>query len=179
VSATFTSLDEYVRPWRRAAVVAGCVAALELLLLAGGAVYLLRGGDGDAAPTERQAAAVAKPPADAKRAAAQAPARRAEPAATAQLARGETSVLVLNGNGRSGAAAAEATRIQRRGYLVSGTGNAPRTDFARTTVMYRPGYRGEGVRLARDLGVRTAGPLDGLRPRDLLGAHVAVIVGRS
>jgi hypothetical protein len=172
MDATFTPIDELVRPWRRAAVLAGAVAALELLLLAGGAVYLLRSGDGtEAAP---RATPAARP---AAAAAAKAPPRTATPAA--RLARGETSVLVLNGNGRAGAAAAAAGRVRGRGYLVSGTGNAPRTDFRRSTVMYRPGYRAEGLRLARDLGIGAAGPLDGLRPADLLGAHVAVIIGAS
>jgi hypothetical protein len=172
MDATFTPIDEVVRPWRRAAVLAGAVAALELLLLAGGAVYLLRsGGETEAAARARTAA---KP-------AAVTPAgrQRREASPVARLGRGETSVLVLNGNGRSGAAAAAAGRVRGRGYLVSGTGNAPRTDFRRTTVMYRPGYRAEGLRLAHDLGIRVAGPLDGLKPADLLGAHVAVIIGAS
>jgi hypothetical protein len=43
--------------------------------------------------------------------------------------------------------------------------------------MFRPGYRPEAVRLARDLKLKIVGPLDGLRPRDMMGAHVALIVG--
>jgi hypothetical protein len=43
--------------------------------------------------------------------------------------------------------------------------------------MYRAGYRAEGARLARDLRVSIVGPLDGLRPADLLGAQLVVVVG--
>jgi hypothetical protein len=43
--------------------------------------------------------------------------------------------------------------------------------------MYRPGYRGEGLRLGRDLRVKIVGPLDGMTTRELLGAHVALVVG--
>ena len=43
--------------------------------------------------------------------------------------------------------------------------------------MFRPGYRPEAVRLAHDLKVKIVGPLDGLRPRDMMGAHVALIIG--
>ena len=39
------------------------------------------------------------------------------------------------------------------------------------------GRRPEALRLARDLGIRLVSPLDGLRPRDLLGAQLAVVVG--
>jgi hypothetical protein len=44
-------------------------------------------------------------------------------------------------------------------------------------VMYRPGYAAEGARLARDMRVRVVRPLDGMRPSQLLGAHVVLIVG--
>jgi hypothetical protein len=43
--------------------------------------------------------------------------------------------------------------------------------------MYRRGYRAEGLRLGRDLGIRAVGPLDGLHPSDLMGAHLAVVIG--
>jgi hypothetical protein len=92
------------------------------------------------------------------------------------LERRKTSVLVLNGNGVAGAAAATADRVRSRHYLVAGTGNAPRTSFTHSVVMYRPGFAREAKRLGRDVGVRVA-PLDGMRIRDLQGAHVALVVG--
>ena len=94
-----------------------------------------------------------------------------------KLSRAETSVIVLNGNGRAGAAAASAAAVRRFGYTIGTVGNAPRTDFTRTIVMFRKGYRPEAVRLAKDLNVKIVGPLDGLRPKDMLGAHVALVVG--
>ena len=92
------------------------------------------------------------------------------------LSRGETSVLILNGNGIAGAAAAEASRARARGYLVAGTGNAPRS-YGRSVVMYRAGHRPEARRLAADMGVSLVGPLDGLKPRQLEGAQVVVVLG--
>jgi hypothetical protein len=94
----------------------------------------------------------------------------------ATLSRRETSVLVLNGNGIAGAAAAEASRARARGYLVAGTANAPR-NYGKTVVMYRAGHRPEAKRLAADMGVTLVGPLDGLRPRQLHGAQVVVVLG--
>jgi hypothetical protein len=86
-------------------------------------------------------------------------------------------VLVLNGNGRQGAAAVAAARVQGRGYEIGAVANAPRSDFARSIVMYRPGFQGEGRRLGRDLGVRQVTPLDGMRVRQLEGAHLVFILG--
>jgi hypothetical protein len=55
-------------------------------------------------------------------------------------------------------------------------GNAP-SITPRSLVMFRPGYEAEGRRLARDLRVRIVRPLDGMRPRQLLGAHLVLIIG--
>ena len=43
--------------------------------------------------------------------------------------------------------------------------------------MYRPGYAAEGARLGRDLHVRLVRPLDGMRPSQLMGSHLVLIVG--
>ncbi len=166
--------DAIVRPWRTAALVAAAVAALELVLLVvvGGA--LLAKPDGahhrsTAEPASRTGPVAAT---KARRSAAQARA-----ATVAELPRRKVSVLVLNGNGRQGAAAATAVRVSRRGYRIGGVANAPRMDFTRTLVMYRRGFEGEGRRLAHDLGIRIVGPLDGMRARQLHGAHTVVVVG--
>jgi LytR cell envelope-related transcriptional attenuator len=150
-------------------MVASGVAALELvLLLAVGAAFVGKPfvAPGDAKPAA-QAALGGATKADGK------------PTALPKLARSETLVIVLNGNGSAGAASDTAALVQSRGYLIAGTANAPRTDFARSIVMFRPGHRGEAERLARDFKVSRVAPLDGLRPADLQGAHVALVVGRS
>jgi hypothetical protein len=43
--------------------------------------------------------------------------------------------------------------------------------------MFRKGYRPEALRLGKDLGTKIVGPLDGLRGSDMMGAHVALVVG--
>ena len=87
-------------------------------------------------------------------------------------------MIVLNGNGRSGAAASGAARLQSFGYAIAGTGNAKRQGLhAATVVMYRAGYRAEGLRLAHDLKVKVVGPLDGLKPAALRGGQLAIVIG--
>ena len=51
-------------------------------------------------------------------------------------------MLVLNGNGISGAAASAGQLVRHKGY-VAAVGNAPRSDYRRSVVMYRPGYGAE------------------------------------
>jgi LytR cell envelope-related transcriptional attenuator len=164
--------DRLIRPWRTAAFVAGAVATIELLLL------VVVGGALIAKPsTSTGVRSVAKVHATkASHNAAAAKIHRAA-APAAHLARGKVSVLVLNGNGRQGAAASVASRVSRRGYRIRGVANAPRSDFTRNLVMYRRGFEGEARRLARDLGIRIVGPLDGLRTSQLHGAHAVVVVG--
>ena len=162
------SLPDVRSPWRTATLVASGVAALELVALVVLGVVLL-----------------AKPVSDHVRQAAEAKVmapvnvkpHRAPLVGAPKLTRSETSVIVLNGNGRAGAAATSAEAVRRFGYTIGTVGNAPRSDFTRTLVMFRKGYQAEGARLAKDLHVKIVGPLDGLRPADMLGAHVALVVG--
>jgi LytR cell envelope-related transcriptional attenuator len=168
------------QPWRSAALVAATIAAVELFLLvvlgfAFGAKLFSREVDrvtatAAASTAEATGAETAAPQTQTK-----APAETATPVI---LPRNETSVMVLNGNGIAGAASVAAERVQRRGYIIAGTTNAPRTNFRRSIVMYRPGREGEAQRLARDLKVKRVAPLDGVRIADLQGAHVALIIGR-
>jgi hypothetical protein len=162
------SLTDVRTPWRTATLVASAVAALELLLLVALCVVLL------AKPVSQhvQQAAEKKVFAPVK-----AKPRVPTPIGKPKLSRGETSVIILNGNGRPGAAAEGAANVRGLGYTIGTVGNAPRSDFTRTLVMFRRGYRPEAVRLAADLKVKIVGPLDGLRPRDMMGAHVALIIG--
>ena len=156
---------DLIRPWRRATIAVSAVAAVELVALAVIGIILL--GNPLARHFRESAAAAAAP-----RTRASLPA----PAKKPVLPRGETSVMVLNGNGRAGAAHAAAERVQARGYMLGNVGNAPAIT-PRSVVMYRPGYEAEGRRLGRDLRVRIIRPLDGMRPAQLLGAHLVLIIG--
>jgi hypothetical protein len=160
------------RSWRLVALVAVGFAAVELILLVVAGSALLTG---DSKPAAR----VASSPAPAVKAKKQTatPAHNARHTASALPARSKVSIMVLNGNGRPGAAAAGATRIRQHGYRIRFVGNASRMDYRRSIVMYRPGYQAEGRRLGRDLGIRLVGPLDGVRPRQLHGAQAVVVIG--
>ena len=50
-------------------------------------------------------------------------------------------------------------------------------DFPRSIVMFRPGFKDEAQRLAKDVRVTSVTPLDGMRPSDLGGAQLVLIVG--
>lgn len=149
-------------PWRTIAVVAAGIAALELIALVVTATALV------AKPMAKHARAAA-----AKRTLVQKPKAPARPI----LARRLVTVTVLNGNGVSGAAAQTASRVRARGYKIRKVGNAPRSGYGRSVVMYRSGFRPEGLRLARDLGIGLVSPLDGLRSSNLAGAKIAVVIG--
>lgn len=153
-----------VRPWRTATLLASSLAAIELLiLLAIAAVALGRPLAHHATP---------------KAAASSVPAHtRAIPPDKPRLARHDVEVEVLNGNGLQGAAAAEASRVRAKGYVIGNVGNAPSASYDRSIVMYRRGFRGEGLRLGRDLGISAIGPLDGMTPSDLMGSHLVVVIG--
>jgi hypothetical protein len=164
--------DALVRPWRTAAYVAVAVAAVELLLL-----LLIGGGKLTGFVADRiELAARDEVLAPAPTQRAQPVTRKPAAVAVARRPRSKTVVLVLNGNGRTGAAATAATRVQARGYKIGAVTNAPR-QVSRSIVMYRPGFAGEGRRLGKDLGVRLVTPLDGMRAGQLGRAHVVFILG--
>ena len=162
--------EALIRPWRTAAYVAGAIAAAELFLLlviGGGALVGTVSDRLELAAEERALA----PPTQSRP-----HARKPAPTPAATLPRSRTTVMVLNGNGRTGAAAAAAARVDKRGYNVGTVGNAPR-QVERSLVMYKPGFVGEGQRLAKDLGIARVGPLDGIRASALGGAHVVFVLG--
>jgi hypothetical protein len=156
-----------LRPWKTAAVVASAIAVVELgvlVVLAVGAI---------AKPVAHQAERVAV-----ERTVAPTPVvPRKRTAPKEALPRSETSVVVLNGNGIAGAAGTAAARVTSFGYVVGSVGNAPRSDYRRTLVLYRPGREAEARRLATDLKVKIVAPLDGITTKQLLGAHVALVLG--
>jgi hypothetical protein len=173
VDAPLPAPDALIRPWRTATLVASLVAAIELVLLLGAGFLLL------AKPLthamQKHAAATAFAPTK-KHATTPVIPKRA-PIGQPKLLRSETGVFVFNGNGRSGAASNEASKLSNLNYRVPGTGNAKRQDYATTVVMYKKGFHAEGVRLAHDLHVKIVGPLDGLTPSALRGAQLAIVLG--
>jgi hypothetical protein len=158
METSVTPVEAIIRPWRTATLVAVGVAIAEAALVVALIVALLASADGGSASAAR------KP--------------LAKPHVPKTLPRTKTRVLVLNGNGRTGAAAAEAAIVKSLRYKVAGVGNAGRSDYGRSTVLYAAGREREARRLARDLGIAIVGPLDGISDRNLHGAAVAVILGR-
>ena len=165
--------DALVRPWRTAAYVAVAIAAVELLLL-----LVIGGGKLTGFVADRiELAAQDQVLTPQTQRAAKPVTRKPASAAVAKRPRSKTVVLVLNGNGRTGAAASAASRVasarlqDRRGQRTR------RRQVSRSIVMYRPGFAGEGRRLGKDLGVRLVTPLDGMRGSQLGRAHVVFILG--
>jgi hypothetical protein len=153
-------------PWRTATFSVGAVAAVELVaLLALGGVRL--------APAHHEKAGARH-----SVEAAHTTVRHLAATPTHPLRpRARVRVLVLNGNGVSGAAAGAAQRLEVEGYRVGGASNAQRHDYAQSMVMYVPGWIKEARRLARDAGVRIVAPIDGMRPSQLRGSKVVLLLG--
>jgi hypothetical protein len=170
--------DALIRPWRVATLTASLIAGVELIALVLLAFLLLAKPLSHAiqkhATASATAAAVAKTH---KHAATVHKLIEPAPVGVAKLPRSRLSVLVLNGNGRAGAAHVEASRVQHLGYRIGGASNAKRSDYATTVVMYRNGFAAEGHRLARDLHASVVGPLDGMKPAALHGTQLVVVLG--
>jgi hypothetical protein len=173
VDAPLSAPDALIRPWRTATLVASLVAAIELVLLLGAGFLLFAKPLAHA--MQKHAAATAFAPA--KKHPAAPVIHKQVPIGLPKLLRSQTGVFVFNGNGRAGAASSEASKLATFNYLVPGTGNAKRQDYATTVVMFKKGFHAEGVRLARDLHVKIVGPLDGLKPSALRGAQLAIVLG--
>ena len=170
---------ELVRPWRTATLVLTGIATIQFVLLIGAGIVLL---GKQIAPHVHKAAAreAAARPVHVSHPAAKPKATRALAAhAAPTLARAKTKVLVLNGNGVQGAAALAAQLAQARGYPVLDVGNAPKTGYARTIVMYRPGFRSEALRFQHDLNLSVVAPLDGMTLAELKGAKLVEILGAA
>jgi hypothetical protein len=159
-------------PWRTATVVVGVVAAIELVALIGiGATRLAGPLRAHTTTPVTHAKAVAAPQRHV-RSVASVPVHPLRP-------RTKLSVLVLNGNGVNGAAGSEATSLQTLGYGSSRSEDAARHDYARSMVLYVPGYAQEARRLARDTRVGIVAPIDGSRTADLKGSRLVVVLGGS
>ena len=62
-----------------------------------------------------------------------------------------TQVTVLNALGTSGLAATAATKLRQSGYRITGVGNAPSADLARSQIAYAPGRLADAKTLASTL----------------------------
>jgi hypothetical protein len=156
------------RDWRKLTIVLGAVAAVEAIVLLVLAVVLIVPSVSHHLRSTATDNALPK--------GATGP---HTPAGRAKLSPTQTPVMVLNGNGRSGAAATTARTVRSLGYKLGPVGNAPRMDYPVSLVMYRPGMRPEAFKFAKKAHVRAVGPLDGIRLRKLGSAKLVYIVGAS
>ena len=108
-------------------------------------------------------------------------ARRApqRPPAAPLRSRSRISVLVLNGNGVSGAAGGMATDLLAVGYRHAVPTDAPSLDYARSLVLFRPGWQREAERLSRDARIPTVAPLDGRLAPQYADVPLVVILGAN
>ena len=145
-------------PWRLAALIA---TALALATLAG---LVLTHGQGQTRPVSDTG---------------RVPKRQTATPPVPLRPRSGLSVLILNGNGISGAAGQEAAAIRARGYRHAVPTDAQSRDYARSVVLFRPGWQREASRLARDAKIRLVGPLDGSLPTADDGYKLVVILGQN
>ena len=165
-------------PWRTATLVASGVAALELLCLVGIGALLIAHPFHHAAKATSAAAKPIVHHVARVRHVVPVPAKdRVAVIAHALRPRAQVRVLVLNANGVGGAAHTEAARLQGLGYVIGGAANAPSHHYARSMVMYLPGYVKEARRLAHDAGIRMVAPLDGLTRSTLRASRLVVLLG--
>jgi LytR cell envelope-related transcriptional attenuator len=107
------------------------------------------------------------------------PKKHAAPPRTPLRPRSSISVLVLNGNGISGAAGNEATSIISWGYRQAIPADAPSSGYARSLVLYRPGWQREAERLAREVRIPTVATLDGRLAPEYAHVPLLVILGAN
>jgi hypothetical protein len=142
-------------PWRTAALVASVVA-----LAAGSGLALAKRQAGT-----RPVAATGRVP-------------KRQPA-TPLRPRSRISVLVLNGNGIGGAAGSAATDLLARGYRHAIPTDAPSLAYARSLVLFRPGWQREAERLARDSRIPAFAPLDGRLAPAYAHVQLVLILGAN
>jgi hypothetical protein len=93
--------------------------------------------------------------------------------------RSRISVLVLNGNGIGGAAGGEAISQLARGYRHAVPTDAQNLDYARSLVLFRPGWQREAERLSHDARIPTVAPLDGRVAPAYARVPLVVILGAN
>lgn len=144
-------------PWRTAGLAAALLVAAALLAAAGLALV------------HRQAST--HPPARPNRV------QKSRSPSIPLRPRSRISVLVLNGNGVAHAAGNMATGLLARGYRHAIPTDAASLAYARSLVLFRPGWEREAQRLARDARIPTVAPLDGRVAPEYRSAQLVLILG--
>jgi len=153
-------------PWRVAALVAAAIALAELsVLLAVAGAHVFGAHQAQTSPDQTRPAPETG---------------RVSKAHAAPLRpRSHVSVLVLNGNGISGVAGTQASQLLSAGYRRATAADAPSEGYARSLVLFRPGWHGEAQRLAHDAGILTVSPLDGRLAGSNRGYQLVLIIGAN
>ncbi|MSO45062.1 MAG: LytR family transcriptional regulator [Thermoleophilia bacterium] len=90
------------------------------------------------------------------------------------------TVAVLNASGVAGAAADRvAPSVATAGYRVGEVSDANDQTLALSVVMWTPGAQAVAQNVAKDLGITSAPPLDGVAMDSIGEADVVVVVGRD
>jgi hypothetical protein len=145
---------------RRATVLALVLLGAVALLVAGGLALASRDHGQGLAPQAAHVAPATPPP-------------------TPLRPRSHISVLVLNGNGVEGAAGTTASKLLAAGYRHAIPTDAPSSDYARSLVLFRPGWQREAARLGRDSRIATVTPLDGRVAPAYAQVPLVVILGSN
>jgi len=121
-----------------------------VLLIAGGAIYLVTSDSSESSGNGKQAAAKVQP--------------------------SEVEVAVLNGTSVSGLAATYGNKVDRKGFELGEVTNSD-SSFTESVVMFKRGHKREARVVGRQLGIPKLEPMN--EEIEEAGADVAVIVGED
>ena len=90
------------------------------------------------------------------------------------------TVAVLNASGVTGAARdVVAPKVETAGYRLGEVGDANDQNLASSVVMWKPGKQAVAQNVAKDIGITSAPPLDGVASDAIGDADVVVVVGKD
>jgi hypothetical protein len=124
---------------------------LVVLVVAGGAVYLVTSGSSEGSGKGKGAGKVAS---------------------------SEVEVTVLNGTAVSGLAASYGEKVKGKGFRLGAVTDSP-SSFANSVVMFKEGHGAEAHMVARQLKISKLQPMSDEIASAAAGANVAVIVGED
>ena len=87
-------------------------------------------------------------------------------------------VAVLNGTDVEGLAGSFGDRIDERGYSLGAITNSP-TTFEKSVVMFRPGFKPEATKVARELNINEVRAMGNAIAEVSASAKIAVIIGED